>query len=90
MLRPLNDVSEASTQEAEWVHTKGQLISKWFFGVLDFLQKTNEQIRLHYYDTSTYFRLFFGGNRRHQKAISILSDLYNQLRTTRSGLSKLN
>ena len=22
--------------------TKGQLISKWFFGVVDFLQKTNE------------------------------------------------
>ena len=24
------------------VYTKGQLISKWFFGVVDFLQKTNE------------------------------------------------
>ena len=22
--------------------TKGQIISKWFFGVFDFLQKTNE------------------------------------------------
>ena len=32
--------------------TKGQLISKWFFGVIDFLQKTNERIRLYYYDTS--------------------------------------
>ena len=31
---------------------KGQLIAKWFFGVIDFLQKTNEQIRLYYYDTS--------------------------------------
>ena len=31
---------------------KGQLISKWFFGVIDFLQKTNERIRLYYYDTS--------------------------------------
>ena len=31
---------------------KGHLISKWFFGVIDFLQKTNEQIRLYYYDTS--------------------------------------
>ena len=31
---------------------KGQLISKWFFGVIDYLQKTNEQIRLYYYDTS--------------------------------------
>ena len=25
-----------------WLTTKGQLISKWFFGVVDFLQKTNE------------------------------------------------
>ena len=32
--------------------SKGQLISKWFFGFVDFLQKTNEQIRLYYYDTS--------------------------------------
>ena len=31
---------------------KGQLISKWFFGVIDFLQKKNEQIQLYYYDTS--------------------------------------
>ena len=31
---------------------KGQLISKWFFGVIDFLQKTNERIRLYYHDTS--------------------------------------
>jgi hypothetical protein len=33
--------------------SKGQLISKWFFGVIDFLQKMNERIRLYYYDTST-------------------------------------
>ena len=32
--------------------TIGQLISKWFFGVIDFLQKTNERIRLYHYDTS--------------------------------------
>ena len=31
---------------------KGQSISKWFFGVIDFLQKTNERIQLYYYDTS--------------------------------------
>ena len=31
---------------------KGQLILKWFFGVIDFLQKTNKRIRLYYYDTS--------------------------------------
>ena len=31
---------------------KGKLISKWSYGVIDFLQKTNEQIRLYYYDTS--------------------------------------
>ena len=32
--------------------TIGQIILKWFFEVIDFLQKTNEQIRLYYYDTS--------------------------------------
>ena len=32
--------------------SKGKFISKWFFGVIDFLQKTNERIRLYYYDTS--------------------------------------
>ena len=32
----------------ETVHFKGQLISKRFFGVIDFLQKTNERIRLYY------------------------------------------
>ena len=37
--------------------SKGQLISKWFLGVIDFLQKTNERIRLYYYDTSS--RLVF-------------------------------
>ena len=31
---------------------KGHLISKWFFGVIDFLQKTNKEIRLYYYDNS--------------------------------------
>ena len=36
---------------------KGRLISKWFFGVIDFLQKTNDRIRLYYYDTSV--RLVF-------------------------------
>ena len=36
---------------------KGQLISKRFFGVTDFLQKTNERIRLYYFDTSV--RLVF-------------------------------
>ena len=33
-------------------HTKGQLISKWFFGVFDCLQKMNGRIQLYYYDTS--------------------------------------
>ena len=28
-----------------WVASKGQIISKGFFGVLEFFQKTNEQIR---------------------------------------------
>ena len=29
-------------------YSKGQLISKWFSGVINFLQKTNEWIRLYY------------------------------------------
>ena len=36
---------------------KGQSISTWFFGVIDFLQETNEQIRLYYYETSDRFVL---------------------------------
>ena len=43
------------------------------FGVIDFLQKTNELIRFYYY--ATCFRSFFGGNRRPQKTISKLTDL---------------
>ena len=38
-------------QETSFI-AKGQLISKWFFGVFDFLKKKNERIRLYYYDTS--------------------------------------
>jgi hypothetical protein len=40
-----------------------------FFWVIDFLQKTNKQIQLYYYDTSgqLVFVCFFGGNRRPQK-----------------------
>ena len=33
---------------------KGHLISKWFIGVIDFLQKTNERIQLYYYEN--FFR----------------------------------
>ena len=33
---------------------KGQLISKWFFGVIDFLQKTNESIQLYYCDAPSW------------------------------------
>ena len=33
----LHDIEHSAS-----VKTKGQLISKWFFGVVDFLQKTNE------------------------------------------------
>ena len=53
----------------DWNRVKGQLISS---------KKTNEGIRLYYYDTSNrlVFVRFFGGNRRQQKTISKLSDLY--------------
>ena len=58
-------------------YPKGQLISKWFFGVIDFLQKTNEQIRLYYYDTSgrLFFVLFLEEIDEPQKTISKLTDL---------------
>ena len=44
------------------VHTKGQLISKGLFGILNYSKKTNEQIQLNYYDTSGQlcFRSIFG------------------------------
>ena len=49
---------------------KGQLISKCFFGVIDFLQKTNERIRLTTMITQVDLFLFvFGGNRRPQKTL---------------------
>ena len=44
------------------------------FGVIDFLQKTNEQIRLYYCENC--FRSFFGGNLRPQKTISKLTDYF--------------
>ena len=49
-----------------------------------FLQKTNEQILLHYYETwgRLVFVRFFGGNWRHQKDISKLTDLYIHNRRT--------
>ena len=56
---------------------KGELISKWFFGVINFLQKTNERIRLYYYDTSgrLVFVRFFEEIDDYQKTISKLTDL---------------
>ena len=44
---------------------KGQLISKWFFGVVDFLQKTNENKS--HSSKVEFIRSFFGGNRWPQK-----------------------
>ena len=42
-------------------HFKGQLILKWFFEVVDFLQKTNENKS--HTSKKELFRSFFGGNR---------------------------
>ena len=39
---------------------KGQLISKWFLGVVDFLQKTNENKS--HCSKVEFIRSFFGGN----------------------------
>ena len=38
--------------------SKGQLISKWFFGVVDFLQKTNENMS--HSSKNKFVRSFFG------------------------------
>ena len=48
------------------------------FSSRSFLQKKDEQILLYYYETSgrLVFVRFFGGNWRHQKDISKLTDLY--------------
>ena len=58
---------------SDYAIAKGQLISKRFFGVINFLQKTNELIQLYYNETC--FSSFFGGNRRPLKNISKLTDL---------------
>jgi hypothetical protein len=42
-------------------HSKGQLISKWFYEVVDFLQITNENNS--HSSKSELIRSFFGGNR---------------------------
>ena len=46
---------------------KGQLISKWFFGVFNFLQKTNENKS--HCSKVEFIRSFFGGNRRPHKPL---------------------
>ena len=53
---------------------KGQIISKCFFGVFDFLQKTNEGIQLYYYDTSNrlVFVHFFEENEDTKKHFEII------------------
>ena len=45
--------------------TKGQLFSKWFFGIVDFLQKTIENKS--HSSKNEFFHSFFGGNRWPQK-----------------------
>ena len=64
--------------------TKGQLISKGIFGILNSSKKTNENIQLYYYDTSgrLVFIRFFGRNWRHQKDISKLTNFSSVIKTT--------
>ena len=52
---------------------KGQLISKWFFEVVDFLQKMNENNS--HTSKNEFIRSFFGGNRPLQKTFSKSTDL---------------
>ena len=38
--------------DVRYLRTKGQVISKGFFGILNSSKKTNEETQLNYYDTS--------------------------------------
>ena len=57
--------------------TKGRLVSKGFFEILEFFQKTNETIRSQYRlakKPNSFVR--FWKNRQLEKNITTLSDLY--------------
>ena len=53
--------------------TKGQIISKGLFGVLEVSQKTNE--RIHHSSKNEFIRSFFWENSRIPKVLLKLSDL---------------
>ena len=61
------------------IQAKGQLISKWIFGVIKLLQKTNQRIRIYSYDSSGRRVLvrFLEEIDDPKKTISKLTDLKN-------------
>ena len=59
-----------------WCGAKGQIISKWFLvSSISSKKRTKEFDFTSMIPPVDLFSFFFGGNRRHQKAISKLSDL---------------
>ena len=52
---------------------KGQLISKFIFGIFNFLKKTNEKIRIYYYGTSSriVFVSFLGESKTPKRLFEI-------------------
>ena len=63
-IRQHKDANIKNPEVCNYVHTKGQIISKCLFGVFNFHQKTNEkQVDLSFHSSKVkLFRLFFGGN----------------------------
>ena len=60
-----------------WISTKGQLISKCFFGVFNFSQKTNEnKSTLDIIVVKSNFFVLFWENWGYQKVLLKLTDLY--------------
>ena len=60
-LEKRTNTSFDQTQNGHEMLGKGHLISKWFFEVVDFLQKTNENTS--HTSKNEFIRSFFGGNR---------------------------
>ena len=58
--------------------TKGQLISKCLFGVFNFFKKRTKKVNLRYHSSKVEFvHSFFCKNRRLEKIITTLSDLFS-------------
>ena len=68
----------ASKVKNNHTHVKGQITSKANYGILNFFQKTNEQIQFYYYDTSGWLVfVHFLEEIEDTKDILKLNDFYN-------------